>query len=232
MTRAVRICPLAFEKCEFDEGISGRRSHFSRLSLVECSFGDPEQVGDGSEPTIDLSGATVTGDLELTGIKPLGRSHLWMRAIGAGIEGNLDLSRARLRAPPENPNRLQGQARIQPLDLSLANVEGDLLLFNGDVKGTMSARGAHIRGDVRMSGTVIKCTRKDKTALFFKLATIGGGLMLDGGWRFAKQTKGSLGTRDRFRSFFADGRLDLFGVRVSGSIVMNDAGSSPRRRRA
>lgn len=221
------ICPLEFRNCEFEQGISGRRSHFSRLGLVACSFGDPEPAHGAAEPTIDLSEATIIGDLDLTGIKPLTRGkhlhYLWMRAVGARIEGNLDLSRAHLRAPADIPKRLLDASRIQPLDLSLANIEGDLRFLFGKAEGTISGRGAHIRGDVWMSGTQIECRPDDKMALFFQLATIGGGLMLDGRWELADQEKASSNAKkNSFRSFCADGRLNLFGVRVGGSIVMKD----------
>lgn len=171
---------LEFQQCLFDGGFSGAHGHFSRLAFGKCRFRGAGTTGDGKPvPTINLSGASLQSDLGMRGICPAGpRDYLWIRAPGVQIDGQLDLSCAQLRAPPDTEGRLISEPAPDALNLARGTVQGDVLLVNGfESRGRINARGARISGEVWMSGAMVE--NRGGSALFFQGATIEGLMVLD-----------------------------------------------------
>ncbi|MEA3047759.1 MAG: hypothetical protein QOJ53_2091 [Sphingomonadales bacterium] len=234
------ICPLRFSKCRFDGGFSGRHARFSRLSFARSRFRDPPVRGCiAPAPTVDLTGATIGSSLVMRRVRPdratdtaeAKADYLWIRALGARIDGEVDLSYSRLRAPPERRDRPLSEPPICGLDLSLARINGDVQFLNGArSEGAIYARGAIIRGDVWMSGAVIE--GGEKYALFFQSAEIGGSLMLDGRSKDAAR-------RGDCQLFKAFGQVNLNDLQLGGTLTLSnvqlrppkpgrDGGSAPR----
>lgn len=228
------IWALEFTRCHFargemepggkrGSGFSGRNAHFARLAFRECSFHDPP-VGNppsstGSSepatPTIDLSGAAMDGDLDMRSVKPVPGGFLWIRAIGSRIDGQLDLSRARLQAPPDTSEGFTADPPVDALDLTGAEVLGDFLFLNGGRStGRIRGRGAKITGDVWMTGAEIE--NPGGSALFFQGATVGGMMMLDSGSDRADRS----GEIRRFRCI---GSLNLVAAEIGRDLQMSDS---------
>lgn len=222
------ICPLKFSKCRFDGGFSGRHARFSRLSFARSRFRDPPVRGCiAPAPTVDLTGATIGSSLVMRRVRPdratdtpgAKADYLWIRALGARIDGEVDLSYSRLRAPPERRDRPLSEPPICGLDLSLARINGDVQFLNGArSEGAIHARGAIIRGDVWMSGALIE--GGETFALFFQSAEIGGSLMLDGRSKDAARR----GDCQPFRAF---GQLNLNDLQLGGTLTLSNVQLHP-----
>ena len=215
------LCPMEFNRCGFDGGFSGRHTHFSRLCFHGSRFHDPPPRDCAPPaPTIDLSDATIESSLSMRRIRPWREKsdakweagYLWIRALGARINGEVDLSYSRLRAPPEPRDRPLSEPPIAGLDLSLARVNGDFQFLNGArSRGAIWARGAIIRGDVWMSAAEIE--GGEKYALFFQSAEIGGCMMLDGRPKDAAR-------RQDIQPFRAFGQLNLNDLQLGGTLIL------------
>jgi hypothetical protein len=217
--------PLEFRNCTLLKGFSGAHGHFSRLSFVGCAFGRPDDVDGRPVPTIDLSDAHIDTDLDMAGIAPIGYregsgwpkedQYLWITAVGARVNGKVELSRCRLRAPvPGKGHRICDEAEAA-LNLTLAHIKGDLRLLSGArCDGRIKLRGGHVEGDVWLRGATVR-SGKDE-ALFFQGARIGGFLMLDGGFDKSDQ-------EGDYRRFRCKGELNLRSVEVGRSLFLNDA---------
>lgn len=205
---------LEFIECVFEGGFSGANGQFSRLAFTGCSFkGCPRDSAGKPIPTIDLTGALVDSDLDLSATKPAGRHDLlWIAAGCAKITGSVDLAGAALRAPDEWEKRLFSDRGVSALGLNGAEVRGDLGCFRAHCEGSIAARGAEIRGDVWMSGATIRQTKGK--AIFFQATKIGGLLMFD--------SRPDLADRSgRSRPFTCIGDLNLTGTQVGQDLVMD-----------
>ncbi|HYE28830.1 MAG TPA: hypothetical protein VEA61_11455 [Allosphingosinicella sp.] len=232
------LCPIEFERCHFKGRFSGAHAHFSRLSFRDCTFEeaplDAEELADATgaapeesppKPTIDLAGATLDADLHLAQLRPLGivrgremsradGNHLWIRLIGARVDGEVDLCDCHLRAPVERQHLMSENAE-DALDLSLTQIAGDLQLVGScRVEGRIKMRAAHIRGDLWMSGAEIE--NPGQQALFMQGVRIDGLAMLDG--RFVGRGEGH-----PFRRFKCIGELRLNGANIGRSLYLSDA---------
>jgi hypothetical protein len=217
------VAPLELRGCTFEKGFRGAHGHFSRLSLEWCRFQDPAVRSRADRrSTVDLTGATIESDLSMRGVRPdRKRDFLWIRASGARIKGQIDLSRSHLRAPPERAGRLMSEPAFSALNISLAEVGGDFQFLNGaHSEGSISARRAVIRGDVWMSGALIEATASH--ALFFQSAEIGGLMMLDGRPDDAAQS----GDCQPFRAF---GQINLSDLQLGGSLILSNVQLRPPR---
>lgn len=220
------VAALQLCGCVLKGGFSGANGHFSHLCFSGSRFRDrPRRRGQKRLPTIDLTSAIVDSDLAMRNIGPKRkRDHLWIRAIGARIDGEVDLSCSHLRAPPESRRRLFSEPAADALSLSLAEVKGDFKFLNGArSEGKISARRAVISGDVWMSGAQIE-SNGQRDALFFQSAEIGGLLMLDGREDDAAQS----GDCRPFRAF---GQLNLRDIQLGGSLVLSNIQLHPPRPR-
>jgi hypothetical protein len=177
------LCPLEFRGCRFDGGFAGAHGRFARLSFRECMFqareGGEVPVGEGPEAAIDLSGASLGSELDMRSIRPaVGNRPLWIRAPGLRVDGSVDLSSCRLRAPPSKDARHSDEGAAKTLDLMLAEIKGELTFLNGNARGGIfSLAGARIDGDVWLSGARI--VNPGGMALFLQSTRIGGFLMMD-----------------------------------------------------
>lgn len=226
------LCPIEFERCDFIGRFSGVHARFSRLGFRDCTFQYPPGKAGGvagdikaPEPTIDLTGASLDADLHLVKVRPEGMdtrrllprargNHMWIRLVGARIDGELDLCDCHLRAPPQRSHLISENAE-DALDLTLAEISGDLQLVGCcRIEGRIKMRAAHIRGDVWMSGAEID--NPGDEALFMQGARVEGLVMLDG--RFERR-----GDAGRFRRFKCVGAVSLVGTEIGRSLNLNHA---------
>lgn len=223
------VCPIEFQGCLLDGGFSGAHAHFSRLSFRDCTFRD-RKGPEGSArpiPTIDLSGAAIDSDLHMAGISPTGigrdsvrprgrGNHLWIRLVGARVDGEIDLCRSHLRAPVPSADRLLAEHGENALDLTQAEVKGDLQLVGGTrCEGRIKLRTAVLAGDARMSGARIESLAGEE-ALSLQGTRIGGFLMLNGDFD-------DVGDRGPFRKFRCMGTLRLEAVEIGRSLHLEQA---------
>lgn len=231
------VFPLEFDGTCFEGGFSGAHAKFSRLSFRNCSFRDvpeddpppegkaPGRAGDSAKaappvPTIDLTDASVDGDLDMRGVGPARASDLlWIRAPGIRVDGKIDLCCCTLRSPDPQEHRLVSDEAADALNLTLAEIRGDLQFLNGaSALGRLKLRGAQIDGDVWMSGATLKGHASEEEALFLQGARIAGFLMLDAG-------ADRPGPKARFSPFDCDGNLNLtaaeigLGLDLDGAII-------------
>jgi hypothetical protein len=210
------ICPLEFSKTTFENGpngagvgFSGANAHFSRLSFKNCAFADEDNDPDtkGEIRTICLSGAKLNAPLDMSGIHPKSAGGLlWVAAAGIRVKGGIDLSACRLRAP--GPWRVPDTAARDALDLTLAEIAGDLhLLKSSRMTGRLKMRGARIHGDLWLNGANIR-SRGAEESLFLQGTTIVGFLVM---------------RRDSRASFRCDGNIDLTAVEVGRSLIFQRA---------
>lgn len=218
------MCPLAFEECRFEGGLAGAHAHFSRLSFARCSFVQPAPENGHDPPPIDLSGAAVDSDLHLAGVHPYGidgqcdlpRSegpYLWIRLNGARIDGEIDLCGSHLRAPPTAP-RPVSEDSTDALDLTLAEVKGDIQLLDVRCEGRLKARTAHIAGDMWMTGASLE--NPGEQAALIQGTRIDGFLMLDGGFSKTDRT-------GPYRKFRCRGTLKLEASDIGRSLYLDEA---------
>jgi len=215
------LAPLEFHDCTLSGGFSGAHARFSRLSFRKCSFGDPPPDEDGCpRPSLNLAGASIGTDLGLRGVKPASAtSHLWIRAAGAWIDGEVDLSRSVLKAPQAWASQLVSEPSPDALDLSLAEVRGDFQFMNGgSCSGRINMRGAHITGDVWISAVSLDGAGKE--CLFLQSTTIGGNLVLDGRPARYDETGG-------IERLTAVGEIHLLEIKLSGSLNINNMDLQP-----
>lgn len=219
------IGALEFKGTRFEGGFSGAHGRFSRLSFRNCTFADHatsvDPVSGNPLATIDLSDAVVGGDLDLRHIRPDDEKEglLWIRAPGVGIDGEIDLSRALLRAPRSDRPRRFCEERDDALNLAMAEIRGDIWFLNGSRSvGRINLRAAHVEGDMWMSGAEIECLDEehDKQALFLQGARIDGFLLMDGRWDY-------FGARGPYRRFRCKGELNLRSTRVGRDIALENA---------
>lgn len=213
------VCPLEFLHCTFIGGFTGVHARFSRLCFGDCRFRDPPGRGPPG-PSINLAGSSIAADLGLRRVKPASRAdHFWVRAAGARIDGEVDLSCSVLKAPPERADRQLSEPARDALDLSLAELRGDFQFMNGGAcNGRINMRGIHVTGDIWMSGATLRVG--SGASLFLQSATIGGNLILDGRPPCADGSGG-------FERFTAVGELDLHDIKLGGSLEINDVELRP-----
>ena len=222
------MCPLTFESCTFEAGFAGAHARFSRLGFKGCHFIDPWPGKPADLPTIELSGAAIDSDLHMTDIRPLGikadsvrprneGNHLWIRLNGARIDGEIDLCGSHLRAPPPRPRRAS-EAAWDALDLTLAEIKGDIQMVEARCEGRLKMRTAHVAGDVWMTGATFENVPDDagEHAIQAQGARIDGFLMMNGG--FAE-----FGKSGPYRRFTCHGRLKLEAAEIARSVYLEDA---------
>jgi hypothetical protein len=207
---------LAFVGCRFEDGFSAKNAHFSRLSFADCDFANRGRLLDPrtgkSRPIIDISGATLDHQLELTGIAPTSDEDLlWIRAAGLRVDGGVELSGCTLRAPvlvrPDGTKTAE-----DALDLTLAEIGGDLSFDEGSrAVGGLKARGIRVRGDFWLNGAKIDDPASQGEALFLQGARIEGFLSM----------RPLDGVPDG--NFRCRGRIDLTAAEVGKSLVIVDA---------
>lgn len=209
--------PIEFHQCHLKQGFSGAHGKFSRLSFRNCTFGDPRPREDEKRPvpTVDLTDAHVDSDLDMAGVKPEEEDgHLWIRAVGAQINGKVELSGCQLRAPVEKEVYPAGEEPVAALNLTLSTVRGDIrILRAARLEGGIRLRGAHVEGDVWMRGATVTAA-KDGDALFLQRARIGGFLVMDGGWDKSEQ-------EGEFHGFRCEGNLNLRATDVGRSLYLD-----------
>jgi|GEM_PF-5230241 len=224
-------CPavaVEFHDCFLTEGFSGAHGKFSRLSFFDCTFGNPKRVSDDERPvpTVDLTDAHIDGDLNMEGVGPEGLQPgeepprdqspcLWIRAVGAQVNGKVELSRCLLRAPPPKKETRTCDEVEDALNLSLATIRGDLwMLCGARCEGRVKLRAAHVGGDVWMSGATVE--NPGGSAIFMQGARVDGFLMMDG--RFDQ-----VRNQGRFRRFRCIGDLSLEEAEIGRSFYLRDA---------
>lgn len=225
---------LEFHNCCLTQGFSGAHGKFSRLCFFDCTFGDPIPFDiDGRPvPTIDLTDAQVDSDLNMEGVRPAGierdadvardtRPYLWIRAVGARINGKLELSRCLLRAPPPRTKTPVCDEDEDALNFALATIRGDLwLLCNARCQGRFKLRAAHVEGDVWLRGASIEVGQDPaaplEQAMFLQGARIDGFLAMDGGWDYSDES----GT---FRPFRCTGSINLRSAVIGRTLALEDA---------
>jgi hypothetical protein len=208
------IAPVALTNCVLNGGFTGARSRFGSLRFKDCRFQYPRA---DNVPTIDLGGARFECGLYMVGLAPLGaEDYLWIRAPGMRIAGALDLSRSRLRAPPDHKEeRLYCEPSIACLDLTKATVAGDVYALNGlRCDGCFHARGVHVRGNVWLGGATIEAP--GSKALMLQRAIIEGSLMLNAP---AERADGS----GAVPAFTCAGDLNLRAARIGGDVDLRSA---------
>ncbi len=214
------LWPLEFRQCVFRGGFSAVHAHFSRLSFRDCTFaGEPEDPDSRRPmPTIDLSGARLDGDLDMRGIRPDPASDglLWIDAMGIRVVGEIDLSRCHLRGPSGGAARPACEEEDDALNLTLAEIKGDLQLLSGSrIEGRAKLRAAHIEGDLWLRGATLRRERASDQALFLQSARIDGYLAMDGGWDTTEQ--GQL-----FREFSCVGKLNLRATEIGRDLYLKN----------
>jgi hypothetical protein len=211
------VVAIEFRGCELQGGFSGANGHFSRLSFNGCTFRDDKPKGRLVPPSIDLSGSRIGGGLALRGARPdRAADHFWVTATDARIAGALDLSCAHLRAPPDDKAvRLFSEPLVAALYLARAEVDGDFYFLNGGrCEGLINGRGAHIKGDLWLSGATLIVD--EGPALFLQGATIDGMVMLTDRGDRADGSGAS-------RQFVCAGGLNLRAAEVGDDVHMEDA---------
>jgi hypothetical protein len=213
--------PLVFERTRLIGGFAGAHAHFARLSFNRCCFADGENLE--NVPTIDLSGSAIDSDLHMSWMEPapviLGEpgNHLWIRLNGARIDGEIDLCGSHLRAPPPTRRRASENA-MDALDLTLAEVKGDIQMLEARCEGRFKMRTAHVAGDIWMTGATFENPGDEpgEHAIQLQGARIDGFLMMNGG--FAE-----FGKTGPYRQFTCHGRLKLEAAEIARSVYLEDA---------
>jgi len=207
----VPICPLTFEGTRFVGGFSGAHSHFSHLSFKDCTFLDRGWNVDRATrrplPTLDLSGARLDGNLQMGGVhpEPEEKSLFWIRAPGVRVGGGIELSHCNLRSPAPRIGPGTWQVTEDALDLTLAEIGGDLVLRKGSrISGRLKMRGAQIHGDLWIEGANIR-SRRAEESMFLQGVQVAGYLVM---------------RRDGKEPFKCDRTVDLTGVEVGRSLIL------------
>ena len=229
------IPALELHRCYLTEGFSGAHGKFSRLCFFECTFGDPnpDKVDGRPIPTVDLVDAHIDSDLNMEGVRPEGLGldddwprqqgpYLWIRAVGAQINGKVELSRCRLRAPPPRARTPICDEDEDALNLALATIRGDLwFLCDARCEGRFKLRAAHVEGDVWLRGATISVLRGSpgqpgEQAMFLQGARIDGFLEMDGGWDYSN-------CAGLYRRFRCNGEINLVSAVIGRSLTLGDA---------
>ncbi|PXA96296.1 hypothetical protein DMC18_01905 [Caulobacter sp. D5] len=198
---------LVFEDCRFVSGLSAAHAHLGRLSLLNCRF-----EGDDTRPSIDLTGAQLSTDIDLSGVRAVEEDGLcWVSMRGARIDGNLKAWGAFFRGPGPRENEARDQRR-RALNLDMADVIGSVQLTQTTVERGFSASNSTIGGDVWLSGDTFTTYLDD--AVNFQSAHIKGNLMLTSLVQTGEQGG---------RAFVSEGALWMLGVRVEGSLRIRGA---------
>jgi hypothetical protein len=194
------IPPLDLNGCTLRGGFSGRHGRFSRLSFNGCDYEGRAPPG---RATVDLSGAEIATDLDLSRMKPASKGDvLWIRLVSARIDGSLILDGTRLR-PPE-PDKTDA------LDLTLCEIGGDAFFeFPFKSEGRVKGREVQIDGDAWFRGS--RLDGKGREALFFQSARIGGLVVFDGA------------PAPFSRRFAACGQLNLHQLKLGGRFYIGAA---------
>ena len=214
-------------------GIDASHSHLQRLSLVKCR-------ADG----VELSGATIVGDLDLEGFGPrqldasgapleaqLGeRRAAWVKARGIRIGGSMTARKTTLSVPWQRgaewpPKGVQGWANVPApfgLDLDGAQISGSLILQPGfESIGGVNIAGAMIGGDLWAQGAHLEAAgvgRESIEALRAQSVEIHGHAV------FSCDTDSiDDGRSDPRRRFDARGTLDFYGAKIRGTFVLYGA---------
>ncbi len=192
------IVPIEMRNCTLQGGFCGRHGRFTRLSFDGCKF----KSADVTEPSIDLSGAEIGTDLELTHMKATAESgFLWIKAASARIDGSLILDGTRLRAPDDS----------DALDMTLSEIRGDLFFDDHfEAAGRIKGRGLQVDGDVWFRGATID--GRGGESLFLQSARIGGVAVFEG-------KAGSGGDRP----FTSRGEINLHQLRLGGRFYIAEA---------
>jgi hypothetical protein len=213
--------PMELAECVFDGGFSGAHGHFSRLCFTGSSFGGRHNDSHGAAlPSVDLTNARIESSLALRGVKPDSEDDfLWISLVEARVDGGIDLSQCRLRAPDWRKARPAEHEGPEALSLTLAQVKGDIEMMGGaQVEGRISGRRAIVRGDIWMCGTKLEVAAppgsqgKAIDSLFLQSAEVGGLLMLDG---------------DENNPFRAWGRLNLNDLQLGGTLSLSNVRLAP-----
>lgn len=190
------------EQEEILSAINASNTWLSRLSLKECRL-------DGR---VDLTDATLGGDLELSDLEPLNASCCCQISLRrCRIDGSVIAQRTRLRI-------LDGQCTEfglpdYALNLVSAEIQGSVWLQPGFcAHGGVSVRGAHIKGNIW--GRAAQFVASSKIAFRAESLQCDGAVALRGNYKTGKPCS-ITGDLD-FESARV-GYLDLRGIHVKGS---------------
>lgn len=209
------LCSLEFRNCTFDDVFSGAHAHFSRLSFRDCSFIDGGGRKDPDTrlplPTIDLSGARLDEQLDMTGIRPEHRETglLWIRGAGIYAAGGVEMAGCRLRAPGPLVRPQCDEVAQDALDLSVTEIRGDLNLHRSHLTGRLKLRGARISGELWLRNALIEKSGEKQEAILLQGARICGFLTLDSDEGFGEPP-----------SFQCKGSIDLTAAEVGRSLIV------------
>lgn len=206
-SRGDGLIAVVLEKCTFKNGADLRGVCAARLSLRDCVF----EAGKDDLAQLDLRGACIDGDLDLSAIRPgADNGRLWVHAAGLRLQRSLIAKKARLhvsaRTGPQEEYRYA-------LDLDGADIGGDIRLGDGfEANGGVKLRNAVISRDVWMDGAEL--IAGEGSALNGQLLKVGGVFSMGvdgvpGGWVKPTKVKGTvflLGARI--------GYLQILGVKI------------------
>ncbi|QGF23519.1 hypothetical protein [Raineyella fluvialis] len=211
--------PFRLDHCRLRAGVTAVNATLADLSLRGSVFTTAPSPG-WAPPAVDLRGASITGELGMTGAVVTGRGEDALvldgatiggaafldrgfcavgqvRAHGATVRGQLNMTGAALTA-------LGGDALV----LDRASIGGGVFLDRGfRATGTVRAHGMTSSGELNMTGAALTALGGD--ALVLDRASIGGGVFLDRGFR----TKG----RVRAHGAMIAGQLNMSGATLAGA---------------
>ncbi|MFT4254293.1 MAG: pentapeptide repeat-containing protein [Caulobacter sp.] len=200
---------LVFQDCRFEGGLSATHAHLGRLSLRGCRF-----EGDAEIPTLDLTGAQLATDIDLSETRSTEQNGLfWVGLRNARIDGDLNVWRARFKGPGPAPesSSARDQARCG-FDLESADIAGSVEITQSSLLCGLRAKNAAIGGDVWLTGSTFTAYRGDGINL--QSAHIKGNLML---------TSDQSGKSKKHRALVIKGTAWLLGVQVDGGLHIFDA---------
>jgi hypothetical protein len=199
--------PLLLEHCRLegnpddeDEAVlNARHASLSRLSLTGCRIG-----------MVDLSDASVDGDLAIDGVAPLNDTRkCQLSARGARFNGRINARGSTFRIDDDARIPDFGDIADFAFDLNDAYVDSSVYLFpDFKASGGVSMMGARIEGNILCLGAHL--SRSDR-------------------WAFRGQTLSCRGvvwfSSTKERATWLDGEVDLLGATL-GSFVMNGVDAS------
>lgn len=186
--------------------INASNARLSRLSLNGCRVGG----------RIDLTDATLDGDLEISGVAPLDNdSPCQIFARRCRIDGSVIAATAHLRIL--SGQLIEVDVPDFALNLTDAKIQGSIILQPGfRAEGGVSVRGAHVGGDIWAEAA--KFTASDEIAFRAESLQCGGAVALRGYKETGDQESRHCEVLGRLDFLSATiGFLDLRGIHISKS---------------
>jgi prepilin-type processing-associated H-X9-DG protein len=147
-------CPVRFEFCVFDEGVSLVEAKTRSVRIVDCEL-----------PSLDANTAFVDGHLELVG-SCLG----WLSLYRTQVSGHVELSGAEL-----------SQAGATAINADYPEVGAALYGHDLTCRGAVRLPGARIGGTLELDGAHL--ISEDDWALVADMITVGGDMRCRDGFR-------------------------------------------------